>query len=168
MRTCAHLGLKTKKARIMNDTTFPIILGSGNLVKIIFQRFEVKVTPQGHPKGHKSYFSIFCTYCLHTTYSTGQNAKSKISFQISDCISIQKMYALYNLQKTGVYDIVGWTIFIYIYIYIYMSVCVCLCVCVCARGTRARPTRAPPPRRSGGTRCARAGGNLFGLAWVLL
>ena len=114
----------------MNDTTFPIILGSGNLVKIIFQRFEVKVTPQGHPKGHKSYFSIFCTYCLHTTYSTGQNAKSKISFQISDCISIQKMYALYNLQKTGVCDIVGWTI--YIYIYIYMCVCVCAYMCVCA------------------------------------
>ena len=39
--------LKTKRARIMNDTTFS---GSGNLIQMLFQRSELKVTLQYHYK----------------------------------------------------------------------------------------------------------------------
>ena len=44
--------LKTKRAIIMSNTTFSGFSGSGNPILILFRRFEVKVTPQGHPKCH--------------------------------------------------------------------------------------------------------------------
>ena len=48
--------------------------------------------------------------CAHArTRGTGRYANGKIFSQIPDGISIPKMYVLYNLQKTPVYDIVGWT-----------------------------------------------------------
>ena len=58
---------------------------------------------------------VFIFMCAHArARTTGRYANGKIFSQIPDGISIPKMNVLYNPQKTKVYDIVGWTIYIYI------------------------------------------------------